>query len=467
MMAGTFANMGKAALGMALIAAVAAFAYVSRDSWLPRSELPKTDAPAADAPSSGAAKIFLSDQAIDNLGIRAKPVQPETAWKTISIPGWITHRPGFSDRGVVAPASGVVASIHRVPGDTVRPGDKLFTVKLLSESLQLTQSDFFRTSQELPLAEEKLKRLQKLAAIGTETQVGIADAEAQLRRLQISARAYRQELINRGITPAQVDGITQGAFVNEMTIVCPALPAVARLPNEAPIASDSSEITFEIQELKVELGQQVQAGQSLCLLANHQSLALEGKAFRDEMPLVEKSYKEGWPVTVDLQEDATGGWGEFKQPLTIRYIANTIDPVHRTFPFLIPLDNESKSLERNGGKQLLWRFRPGQRVRLSLRVEMLKDVFVIPAEALVQDGADAFVFTQNVNTFERHPVRLKLLERERAILANDGSLPPGSYVVQSAAAQLQRIVQASAGGGVPKGYHMHADGTLHKNDDGH
>jgi len=36
--------------------------------------------------------------------------------------------------------------------------------------------------------------------------------------------------------------------------------------------------------------------------------------------------------------------------------------------------------------------------------------------------------------------------------------------VQSGAAQLSRMVKAG-GSGVPKGYHIHADGSLHKNED--
>ncbi len=442
----------------AAAAGIAAAGYATRDRWMPQPS--NSETPHSAESHGPPTKIILSEQAQENLGLVVKPVRPETTWKTINVPGWIVHRPGLSDRGVVAPATGVVTAIHRVPGDTVKAGDKLFTVKLLSESLHLTQSEFFRNSQEMALADEKLKRLNKLAAVGAESQVGIAEAEAQIRRLQISSRAYRQELLTRGLSQNQIEGISQGTFVSEQIVVCPPLVMAKRPANEP--STEPGETTFEIQELKVELGQQVQAGQTLCLLANHEALAIEGKAFRDEMPLVERSYKENWPVEVDFEETGVA-WGPLPQPLTIRYIANTIDSVNRTFPFLIPLDNHSKTLERDGGKQLLWRFRPGQRVRLSLRVEELKNVFVVPADAVMQDSGEAYVFTQNVNTFERRPVRLQSLDRQRAILVNDGTLLPGTHVVQNAAAQLNRILRASSGGGVPKGYHMHADGSLHKN----
>ena len=58
-----------------------------------------------------------------------------------------------------------------------------------------------------------------------------------------------------------------------------------------------------MQELKVELGEQVQAGQTLCLLANHQSLYIEGHGFKQEAPLLEQAAQNGWPVEVEFAED--------------------------------------------------------------------------------------------------------------------------------------------------------------------
>jgi hypothetical protein len=242
-------------------------------------------------------------------------------------------------------------------------------------------------------------------------------------------------------------------------------PLVAALTANPPQGGSASPPVYELQELKVDLGQQVQAGQTLCLLANHQSLSIEGKAFRDEVPLLERTFKEGWPVEADFEEGSGAGWGPFRQTLAIRHIANSIDPAHRTFAFFLPLENESRAIAREGKTQLLWRFRPGQKVRLLVRVEKLDNVFVVPADAVVREGAEAYVFTQNDDTFERRPVRLVLLDRRQAVIANDGALLVGSYVAQGAAAQLNRMIRASSQGGAPKGYHIHADGSLHKNDD--
>jgi biotin carboxyl carrier protein len=429
-------------------------AYLTREQWLPFVLPTKTAAPASDdgddnnqtAPQN---KIIVTEQAQTNLGITAKKLVPQTYWRTIEVPGAVADRPGHSDRGVLAPATAAVTKVYRVPGDTVRPGEPLFALKLLSESLHQTQTDLFKTVQDTDRARAQKKLLESSA--GAVPEARVIEVDNQISRFDVAARTYREALAARGFTPAQIAGVGKGTFVTDMTVFAP--------------EHDHHETPSEVQELKVELGQQVQAGQVLCTLANHNLLAIEGRAFRDETPLLERSVSEKWPVEVDFREEPTAGWGAVKQSFRIRQLANVIDPQTRTFAFFLPLENESRMVSDEGRTQTLWRFRPGQQVRLHVRVEELKDVFVLPADAVTTEGAESFVFTQNVNTFTRRPVRVLLRDRQQAVIANDGSLTPGTYAVQSAAAQLNRLLKAGGNGGVPKGYHVHADGNLHKNGD--
>ncbi|HMP04285.1 MAG TPA: efflux RND transporter periplasmic adaptor subunit [Gemmatales bacterium] len=437
------------------LAGLAAAAYWTQDRWLPLLQPappPVSVAGEGHSATQPTGKVLLSDQAIANLGLKALPIQPGTYWKTIQVPGMIVDRPGQSDRGVVAPVAGVVSQINFVPGDTVKPGEVLFTIRILSETLHAAQADLFKATQDIKLAQAQRQRLG--TAGGALPEARLIEVDNQITRLEVAVKAYRRELLNRGLTLAQIDEVAQGHFVGEITIAA---------PTRAPIRPSAPPL-MELQDLNVELGQQVQAGQTLCLLANHQLLAIEGRAFPDETPLLERSVQQRWPVEVDFQEHADAGWKPLEQTLRIRYLANTIDPVSRTFAFQIPLDNEARVVSEAGRTQLLWRFRPGQRVRVRVRVEAWEGVFVLPAQAVVRDGADAYVFIQNENTFERRAVRMLALDRWHAVLAHDGTLLPGMFVVQNGGAQLQRIASAGATG-VPKGYHMHADGTLHKNDD--
>jgi hypothetical protein len=165
-----------------------------------------------------------------------------------------------------------------------------------------------------------------------------------------------------------------------------------------------------------------------------------------EAPLLEKAAQQGWPIRARFTEDA-GDWPAFDAPLQIRYFANTMDPVSRTFPFYIPLVNSSRTFVKDGRTFLVWRFRPGQRVRLEVPVEQFADVFVLPREAVVREGPDMFVFRQNGDFFERKPVHVLYEDRQNVVLANDGSISAGLHVARNAAAALNRILKAQASGG--------------------
>src|SRR5262249_21750615 len=110
--------------------------------------------------------VKLSPQARANLGLIVKPLATQTYWRMIEVPGLIVDRPAQSDRGIVAPVTGVVTGVYLFPGDTVKPGDRLFTLRLLSETLHLTQSELFKTAKEMEITREQQKRLSGLAAAG-------------------------------------------------------------------------------------------------------------------------------------------------------------------------------------------------------------------------------------------------------------------------------------------------------------
>lgn len=426
-------------LAGALVLGLAIVVYLNRDLW-------HADEPAAPPtqPVSATVKVIVSDLAQKNLGLTTEPLKPQSYWRTLSLPAQIVEKPGRSQRDIVAPAAGVVADIAHVPGDTVQPGATLFTLKLLSEPLHQTQTELFKATQEIKIVLAQRKRFDAGGGLVAESRM--IELDNQLTRHEVAVRALRQELLQRGWSPAQLDGVAEGRFVTELTV---GVPNAAR--------------AFELRHLAVKAGQHVQAGETLGLLADHRELLLEGRAFRDEAPLLERSLAQQWPVAVDFQDDAAG-WPQLSTVPRITALRNIVDPVLRTFAFHLPLENQARTVEVDGRSHFLWRFRPGQQVRLQVRVEQFDNVFVLPVAALTREGPESFVFTQNANTFERRPVRVLLQDARHVVLANDGALLVGEFVAQSAAAQLDRMVKAGSGG-VPKGFHVHADGSLHKNHD--
>jgi multidrug efflux pump subunit AcrA (membrane-fusion protein) len=176
---------------------------------------------------------------------------------------------------------------------------------------------------------------------------------------------------------------------------------------------------------------------------------------------LERAAQEHWPIRIEFAEDDAASWPALDQTFAIRHLSNTIDPTSRTFDFFVPLANQSRSYEKDGKTFIVWRFRPGQRVRLHVPVEELKEAIVLPAAAVVREGPEAFVFRQNGDLFDRRPVRVLHEDRQNVVIANDGSVAPGWYLAQGSAASLNRVLKAQSASGTPVGVHVHADGTVH------
>src|SRR5262249_18602915 len=161
--------------------------YLTRQTWSPwlgpgQPAGPGESAAAPGATAAPADKVILSDQAQKNLGLTARPLVARTFWKTIQVPGMVVDRPGPHDRGVVAPAAGVVARIARVPGDTVRPGELLFVLRLLSEPLHRAQAELLRTTQDIALARAQRERLAGASMPEART----FEVNNQITRLQVA-----------------------------------------------------------------------------------------------------------------------------------------------------------------------------------------------------------------------------------------------------------------------------------------
>lgn len=412
--------------------------------------------------------LELGEQARKNLNLVVKAVRPTDYWRTISIPGVVADRPGISDRGVTSPAVGVVSEIHVFPGDTVRPGQRLVTVRLSSEYLQATQTQLFKASHESILVQNQIDRLGDAAASGAVSGSRLVELKNEQQRQQATIQAAKQELLNRGLTVAQIDSISAGTFVSAIDVVAPPpradlamLQGLVKDPIQTVSYSDGADVTYEVQSLAAELGQTVQAGELIVNLANHQALYIIGHAFKREAGLIEQATQRSTPVQIQFAEDSAELWPSLDQQFQIRHLSNTIDLETRTFDFFVPLQNQSRTYEKNGSTFLVWRFRPGQRTRIEVPVERFEKVYVLPSEALVREGPEAYVYQQNGDLFNQLSVHIVYEDRLNVVLANDGSISPGFFLAQNSAASLRRVLKAQSASGQQPGLHVHADGTVH------
>ena len=173
----------------------------------------------------------------------------------------------------------------------------------------------------------------------------------------------------------------------------------------------------------------------------------------------------GRRVGVDFLEPPAKGQPGAETKLVIRTVGRT-DPATRTFPFYAALANEAKPYERDGKTYLAWRYRPGRQVRLRIPTGTLPKVIVLPTDAIVREGPDAFVFRQNGEVFDRKPVVIVAEDRLNVAIAPGNGIEAGVSVLRNNAAAVNRALKAlqarGFGGTGGKKGHWHADGSFHE-----
>ncbi len=462
-------GLGRFGGGFVALALLAIMGWFGYQRWHADRQVEENVAKSPAAPvADGTVPVKISPQARKNLGLVAKSLQPTTYWRTLDVPGVIKDRPGISDRGVVAPVTGVVTHIYSFPGDTVQPNAPLFSIRLVSESLHASQLELFKATKEIEITEQQSKRLSQATQSGALAGSRLIEVENQIQRLQVTEQAYRQDLQARGLPADRIDAAAKGEFVTEITVNAPGEQAlqVAEVALTAFQEENNDEpkrlpFNFELQSLNVAIGQQVEAGHLLCVLADHRALMIEGRGFENDMPLLQESAKNGWEIEVEFEATKQSNWPEMSRKLKIHHVSNTVEPESRTFAFYLALDNQWLAYTQDEETRLLWRFRPGSRVRLHAPVEKLENVFVVPQQAVVREGPETFVFRQNGDLFDRRAVHVLHEDQHSIVLANDGSLRPGFFIAQNSAASLNRVLKAQAAKGLPADVHVHADGTTH------
>ncbi|MCE9567755.1 MAG: efflux RND transporter periplasmic adaptor subunit [Planctomycetes bacterium] len=342
------------------VGGVAFATYATRDRWLPHVFPMKPEAKSGDGHGEKAGhddhaghdhgsrgdRVKLSTQAQANLGLdkdgAVGSLSPTEYWRRVPVPGVVVDRPGESDRGVTSKVAGIVTEIKARPGDTVKAGDPLFTLQLVSEFLQGVQTDLAKAARELEFAIAKRDRVAALVKAGTQSGAVLIEEENQVKRVVTQIQAYRRQLQVFGMTQEQVDRAEKGEVVTAVTVFAPAGPTTGWLP----FPSTEDDLLYEVQELSVQRGAQVQAGQTLCLLANHQRLFVEGQAFASETKPLAAAAAKSLPIRVEFPGEAPGDWPEVP-PLVIHHMGSP-PAAGATFPFYLPLENQYQQFTQGG-----------------------------------------------------------------------------------------------------------------------
>lgn len=393
--------------------------------------------------------IELSPQARKNIGLETLRVTPGRFERTISVPGIIVEKPGQTRTRVVAPLTGIVTRIFAAPGEAVRAGQPLFEVRLTHEDMVQSQVDFLKTVEELAVVEKEIARLKPVSESGAVPQKTLIDRQYEQQRLQGSLKAQRESLLLHGLTEQQADAIQEKRTLqSRQTVFVPSINAESGAEGE-------SQSLFVIEDIRVEPGRYVGTGDLLLTLADYSELYVEGDAFEQDGNLIAEAVRQDHRISIRIQDHTADG--ALIPDLQIQYLSDQIDPASRTLHFYLRLPNELvRDVTRDGRRYLNWKFRPGQRTDLLVPVEEWTDRIVVPADAVVQDGAETYVFQENGDHFDRRPVHVEFRNRFHAVIANDGSVFPGDVIAATAAQQLLLALKNKSGGGIdPHAGHNH------------
>ncbi len=405
--------------------------------------------PRYDHVHDDAAAITLSQQAKGNIGLRTARVEVRTFERTITVPGMVVERPGRSTLQVTAPLTGVVTRIYPLQGEAVTPSQPLFDVRLTHEELVQAQGDFLRTAEELDVTRREVTRLEKVTAEGAIAGKTLLERKYEQQKQEAVLRAQRQALLLHGLSPQQVDNIlATRTLLSRLVVSVPAGEDPCRPAPPPPV--------LQVQELRVAPGQHVNAGDTLCVLADHRQLYLEGRAFEQDVEAITRAAAKNWDVSAEL--DAKADKNASLENLKILYLADKVEPESRAFRFYVTLPNRLVREDRQacGSRFVYWQFKPGQRTEIKVPVERWANRIVLPVEAVARDGAETYVFEANGDHFDRRPVRVEYRDQRSVVIANDGSLKLGGLVAASAAHQMQLALKNKAGGGVdPHAGHNH------------
>ncbi len=389
--------------------------------------------------------IELSEQALKNIGFESYPVRLSTFVRRIPMPGMIVERPGRSQIQVAAPMTGIVTKINVMEGTAVEPGTPLFELRLMHEELVAAQADFVRAAETLAVVRSELGRLQS-AEEGVIAGRRILEQQYEERKLEAELRAGRQALLLHGLTSDQIDEIlTRGKLFQVQHVSAPT--------HEHDRDDCRADHLFHVQSLPVKIGQMVEVGQVLCVLADHCELFVEGRAFEDDLAALRRAVENDWDVSAD-----SAGGGESIEGLKVLYLADRVDEPSRTFRFYLRLVNriEQERRSETGLRFIDWRYKPGQRVELHVPVERWENRIVLPAQAVVREGPECYVYRQEGARFERVAVHLEYQDRRSAVIAADGSLMPGETVAAGGAFQIHLAFMNRSGAGIdPHAGHNH------------
>lgn len=434
--------------------------------------------------------VALTKQAFANLQLRMGSISEGDYWKTLLVPGRVVEIPGRSNLSIPASVTGIVEQVNVLPGQTLESKMPLFTIRTTDKLLIDAQARLLEILTRKEVVGQEIARLAPLISSGVVSGTKTRELNYEVKQLEAQESAVRQELETRGMKDSAIDQLVAERRLETLNKIFP--PDFSQANGMAKPAASGGVYGYSVEDLVVHPGLAVERGDPLCTVAYHPRLYLEGTAFQDDLPILQRIMDLGWRVTVDTHEHGyshSHSHGEGSEiDLELLRVDNHVDESSQTVKFYLELPNEVvHTRDYAGGQFEQWRFRPGQRLHIRLPVEVWDSQLTLPADAVVVDGPNAFVFVEHHHEdeheeesehgiaaqssfvvgeegheeeepfLELEPVPVHLLHRDdkTVVIANDGQLKLGDEIALNNAYKLYLAMKMQSGEG--GGHHHHHD----------
>ncbi len=456
--------------------------YATRTHWLPLVTNVTTEDRANEDADSGdksdghkghgshgeeTESVELSEQARRSIGLKLIEVALGEYQRTMTVPALVVERPGRSQVHINTPLTGIVTKIYPLEGEAVEPGQPLFDLQLTHEDLVSAQRDFLQSAEELDVLNREIERLESVGE-GVIAGRRILERKYEQQKLKAAMRAQRQALLLHELTAEQIDTILETReLLKGLTVRVPPFLNDEEYPGAVH--------RFHVQSLKVYPGQHIEAGQNLCVLADHCALYIEGQAFEEDAERLQKAIRESRTVSALIRKADGESGSKFEEISDLRMlrVADRVDMESRALKFYVLLPNELVLMRAGDDlrgtkeqdeahqdtplpKYIGWRHKPGQRIDVLVPIERWEGRLVLPVDAVAVEGAESYVFRENGDRFERVPVHVEFRGQREMVIKNDGQLFPGDRIAGNNAYRLQVELKNKAGGAVdPHAGHGH------------
>ena len=186
-------------------------------------------------------------------------------------------------------------------------------------------------------------------------------------------------------------------------------------------------------------------------------LYVEGKAFEDDSERLVQAADQG--ASIQVAPASGSDSADEVLDLQVQSVANEVDRQSRALKFYLLLPNRLTGKSATGAtskKFISWKYRPGQRMEVRIpTTQVMKNKIVLPPDAVVIEGPNAFVFEQNGDNFDRIDVHVLYRDKDTVVLENDGQLV-GSIIALNGAYQMHLALKNQSGGAIdPHAGHNH------------